>query len=75
MKRFILALGLLVSSLFASSSVEERLWDNGDTLLQFLQRNSIPMALYYNLDREDQELASEIASRAKYQILKDHFQY
>lgn len=71
MKRFILALGLLASSLFASSSVEERLWDNGDTLLQFLQRNSIPMALYYNLDREDQELASEIASRAKYQILKD----
>ncbi|EOX1604661.1 peptidoglycan DD-metalloendopeptidase family protein [Campylobacter upsaliensis] len=71
MKRFILALGLLASSLFASSSVEERLWDNGDTLLQFLQRNSIPMALYYNLDREDQELASEIASRTKYQILKD----
>ncbi|EAK5561200.1 M23 family metallopeptidase [Campylobacter upsaliensis] len=71
MKRFILALGLLANSLFASSSVEERLWDNGDTLLQFLQRNSIPMALYYNLDREDQELASEIASRTKYQILKD----
>lgn len=71
MKRFILALSLLTSFLFASSSVEERLWDNGDTLLQFLQRNSIPMALYYNLDREDQELASEIASRAKYQILKD----
>ncbi|MDO4673851.1 peptidoglycan DD-metalloendopeptidase family protein [Campylobacter sp.] len=56
---------------FALSSTEEHIWENGDTLLQFLQRNSIPMSLYYELDKEDQELASEIAYKAKYQILKD----
>lgn len=71
MKKIITLLILFNSFVFGYSSVEERLWDNGDTLLQFLQRNSIPIALYYNLDREDQELASEIASRTKYQILKD----
>ena len=70
MKKIITLLILFNSFVFGYSSVEERLWDNGDTLLQFLQRNSIPIALYYNLDREDQELASEIASRTKYQILK-----
>lgn len=71
MKKIITLLILFNSFVFGYSSVEERLWDNGDTLLQFLQRNSIPIALYYNLDREDQELVSEIASRTKYQILKD----
>ena len=71
MKKIITLLILFNSFVFGYSSVEERLWDNGDTLLQFLQRNSIPIALYYNLAREDQELASEIASRTKYQILKD----
>ncbi|WP_270983383.1 M23 family metallopeptidase [Campylobacter helveticus] len=71
MKKIITLLILFNSFVFGYSSVEERLWDNGDTLLQFLQRNSIPIALYYNLDREDQELASEITSRTKYQILKD----
>ncbi len=31
----------------------------------------IPMSLYYGLDREDQELASDIAYKIKYQVLKD----
>lgn len=56
---------------FAAFSMEELAWENGDTLLEFLQRNSIPMSLYYNLDKEDKELASEIAARVKYQVLKD----
>lgn len=70
MKKLLLLFVFVVQS-FAISSVEELTWDNGDTLLQFLQRNSIPMSLYYELDREDQELASDIAYKTKYQILKD----
>lgn len=62
---------LLSIKAFAALSVEELSWDNGDTLLKFLQRNSIPMSLYYDLDKQDQELASEIASKVKYQVLKD----
>ncbi|EIR0863180.1 M23 family peptidase, partial [Campylobacter jejuni] len=59
MKKLLLLFIFVVQS-FAALSVEELTWDNGDTLLKFLQRNSIPMSLYYGLDREDQELASDI---------------
>ncbi len=67
----ILFLFLLSLKSFAALSIEEFTWENGDTLLEFLQRNSIPMSLYYGLDREDRELASEIAAKVKYQVLKD----
>lgn len=70
MKKILIFLLLSIKA-FAALSVEELKWDNGDTLLKFLQRNSIPMSLYYNLDKQDQELASEIASKVKYQVLKD----
>jgi len=62
---------IFVEFCFGALSMEERTWENGDTLLKFLQRNSIPMSLYYELDKEDRELASEIAYKIKYQILKD----
>ncbi|MCX2682538.1 peptidoglycan DD-metalloendopeptidase family protein [Campylobacter sp. MIT 21-1685] len=67
----LLFLFLFAIKSFAVLSMEELTWNSGDTLLQFLQKNSIPMSLYYNLDKEDQELASEIASKIKYQVLKD----
>ncbi|AXP08312.1 peptidoglycan DD-metalloendopeptidase family protein [Campylobacter hepaticus] len=67
----LLFLFIFVVQSFAALSVEELTWDNGDTLLKFLQRNSIPMSLYYGLDKEDQELASDIAYKIKYQVLKD----
>lgn len=39
--------------------------------LNSCKENSIPISLYYGLDREDQELASDIAYKVKYQVLKD----
>ncbi|MBZ7937295.1 M23 family metallopeptidase [Campylobacter molothri] len=69
--RKILLLFVFVIQSFAALSVEELTWDNGDTLLKFLQRNSIPISLYYGLDKEDQELASDILYKTRYQILKD----
>ncbi|EID8654149.1 M23 family peptidase, partial [Campylobacter jejuni] len=48
MKKLLLLFIFVVQS-FAALSVEELTWDNGDTLLKFLQRNSIPMSLYYGL--------------------------
>ena len=65
MMKKILLLFLLSFKCFAALSIEELTWENGDTLLEFLQRNSIPMSLYYSLDREDRELASEIAAKIK----------
>ncbi|MGB2553206.1 peptidoglycan DD-metalloendopeptidase family protein [Campylobacter sp. MOP51] len=55
----------------AKLSVEELSWPNGSTFLTFLEANSIPLSLYYNLDREDKEIASEIMAGVKYQILRD----
>lgn len=71
MKKFVLLFVLVAKSSAAVLSMQELTWDNGDTLLKFLQKNSIPMSLYYDLDKEDQELASEIAYKVKYQVLKD----
>lgn len=54
-----------------ASRLYEQEWQNGETFLTFLEKNSLPLNIYYNLDREDQELATEIMSGVKYQILKD----
>lgn len=40
MKKLLLLFAFVIQS-FAALSVEELTWDNGDTLLKFLQRNSI----------------------------------
>ncbi|AJD02279.1 peptidoglycan DD-metalloendopeptidase family protein [Campylobacter lari] len=70
MKKIFISL-LISIKLFAISNVEELSWENGKTLLDFLQDHSIPLNLYYNLDTEDKELSAEIASGIKYQMLKD----
>lgn len=70
MKKIFISL-LISIKLFAISSIEELSWENGKTLLDFLQDHSIPLNLYYNLDTEDKELSAEIASGIKYQMLKD----
>ncbi len=70
MKKIFISL-LISIKLFAISSVEELSWENGKTLLDFLQDHSIPLNLYYNLDTEDKELSAEITSGVKYQMLKD----
>lgn len=54
-----------------ASNLEELTWPSGATFLTFLESNSIPVSLYYELDREDKELASEIMAGVKYQILRD----
>ncbi|AJC93000.1 zinc metallopeptidase, M23 family [Campylobacter subantarcticus LMG 24377] len=70
MKKIFITL-LISMKLFAISSIEELSWENGKTLLDFLQDHTIPLNLYYNLDAEDKELSAEIASGIKYQMLKD----
>ncbi|ELP9120262.1 peptidoglycan DD-metalloendopeptidase family protein [Campylobacter sp. IFREMER_LSEM_CL2151] len=70
MKKIFISL-LISIKLFAISSIEELSWENGKTLLDFLQDHSIPLNLYYNLDTEDKELSAEITSGVKYQMLKD----
>ena len=74
MKKFSLAL-LLAVNLFAAapiqSTVEELSWPKGDSFLTFLEKNSIPLKLYYDLDSEDKEFLDEIKEGISYQISKD----
>lgn len=69
-KILILAL-IIVNSHALKPSVEELTWGEGETLLTFFQDNKIPLKLYYNLEKEDQELADEITSNTKFQILRN----
>ena len=74
MKKFSLAL-LLAVNLFAAapmqSTVQELNWPKGDSFLTFLEKNSIPLKLYYDLDSEDKEFLDEIKEGISYQISKD----
>jgi hypothetical protein len=69
MIRFVFVLVLLAFSLGASSLTVDK-WGNGETFLNFLEKNNLPLNIYYDLDIEEQELATEIMSNVKYQILK-----
>ena len=74
MRKFSLAL-LLTVNLFATEpaqpTVQELSWPNGDTFLTFLEKNSIPLSLYYDMDSDDKEFVSEIKAGISYQILRD----
>ena len=72
MAKFFCVILLMISSAFAiKPSVEEYSWENGMTFLTFLEKYSIPLSLYYNLEREEKENASDITAGTKYQILYD----
>ncbi|WP_409513381.1 peptidoglycan DD-metalloendopeptidase family protein [Campylobacter sp. MIT 99-7217] len=60
---------LLSLSLFGASKLEEREWAKNEFFLKFLENNSLPLSLYYELDAQDKELASEIKEGVKFQIL------
>ena len=61
MKKIILLICILFNTLF-SAQIEELSWQKGESFLTFLEKNKSPLKLYYDLDKEDQELCSEIQS-------------
>ena len=65
MKKIILLICILFNTLF-SAQIEELSWQKGESFLTFLEKNKIPLKLYYDLDKEDQELCSEIQSGNKF---------
>lgn len=67
--RAVILFFVFLSYLF-SASVEEKSWENGQTLLSFLQKNNLPSSIYYNLDKEEQELTEEIRAGVDYFILR-----
>lgn len=70
MKKLILILTFLISFCF-SQEVQELTWPKGDTFLTFLDSHKIPQSLYFNLEKEDKELCSEITAGITYHLLLD----
>ena len=68
----IFILFILLNTILFSSEVENFRWKSGETFLIFLEKHKLPIKpLYYNLDRDDQQLTEEIRSGVNCQILKD----
>lgn len=69
MIRYLFAI-LLTCIVANSAYLEENDWKKGESFLTFLESQNIPLSIYYDLDREDRELATEIQSGRKFQMLK-----
>ena len=69
MMRFVLLFIMLVFSLDASSLHVQK-WPKGETFLTFLEKNKLPLSIYYDLAGEEKELTAEIMSDIKYQTLE-----
>ncbi len=70
MKRILIFI-LILLSYMSGAYLEVNRWKSGETFLDFLKRNKLPSSIYYNLDSGDKELATEIITGIKYQMLKD----
>ncbi len=53
------------------NKIEHKIWKSGESILSFLQENMLPLKLYYELDSDDEKLASDIRANSLYYILRD----
>lgn len=60
---------MMVLSVVGASTMQEKKWEHGETFLTFLEKHSLPLDIYYNLDTKEQEFATEIMSGIRYQML------
>ncbi|NPA03711.1 MAG: M23 family metallopeptidase [Epsilonproteobacteria bacterium] len=60
-----------LSSPTFADTVQKLEWQKGETLLTFFEKMGVPASLYYNLDREEKELADEIRAGAQYYLTLD----
>jgi murein DD-endopeptidase MepM/ murein hydrolase activator NlpD len=67
MRKIILTIIIFFNFLY-SAQVEELPWPRGESFLTFLDKYSISQKLYFDLEKEDQELCSEIEADRKYYL-------
>ncbi len=67
MKKLIFLILIFFNFLF-SAQVEELSWSKGETFLTFLDKYSVPQKLYFDLEKEDRELCSEIGTGNRYYL-------
>ncbi|CAA6802258.1 MAG: Membrane proteins related to metalloendopeptidases [uncultured Campylobacterales bacterium] len=68
MLKTLIYLSLLSMYLFGTS-MQTLSWKNGETFLNFLDNNSLPSTLYYDLDDREKILTEEIFAGIDYQVL------
>ena len=75
LKKLIFSSACLLLAISAASAakpnIEELVWPNGGTLLNFFEDNNIPLKTYYNLEYEDKELADEITADTHFWVQWD----
>jgi murein DD-endopeptidase MepM/ murein hydrolase activator NlpD len=52
-------------------TIKEDIWQNGESLLTFLEKNKIAVKIYYDLPKTDKELCAEIQAGVTFQALYD----
>ncbi|WP_121627814.1 peptidoglycan DD-metalloendopeptidase family protein [Poseidonibacter antarcticus] len=67
MKKIILSIIIFLSFLH-SAEVKELSWPKGESFLTFLEKYSIPQKLYFDLEKEDKELCSEIVANRRFYL-------
>jgi murein DD-endopeptidase MepM/ murein hydrolase activator NlpD len=67
MKKIILSIIICINFLY-SAQVEELPWPKGETFLTFLEKYSIPSKFYFDLEKEDKELCSEIVADKRFYL-------
>ena len=63
---------LLLPLLLFGGTVKHFKWNDGESFLTFLERNKLPLRVYYNLDKEDQKLTEDIPYSANCQMMVDN---
>ncbi len=64
-KKIILSIIIFFNILY-SAEVQELPWPKGVSFLTFLEKHSIPQKLYFDLEKEDKELCSEIVAGKRF---------
>lgn len=70
MRKFLLLFLLIVSTMFGAE-VKELQWPRGETFLTFLDKYNISQRFYFDLEKEDKELCSEIDADIWYYLYEN----
>ncbi|MRI58113.1 MAG: endopeptidase [Epsilonproteobacteria bacterium] len=63
---------IVTLTLLVGDSVHKSSWPKGETLLSYFEREGVPSKLYYDLDREEKELADEIRAGVDFYEVRDN---
>lgn len=71
MKKIFLLFLIILNTLAFCNEVLESKWPKGESFLSFLEKYDIPQKLYFNLEKEDKELCSEITADRYYYLMEN----